>query len=851
MTMQRSCLLVLVALAAACSRVRSGGTEVIQPALDAALPVVLEEPRAEPLITCGESGAWCGDRCVDLRVDIEHCGVCDNACRGGRCSAGKCLPCPESHVQCDGLCVDPQTDRLHCGATAGCGSGTGGAGARCADDSECHQGACVECPWFRTGADLSAPASPILVVNWDGQGYDDVIVRQEPIFKPIVYPGGLPTGSAIPLPIEAYHVEAVDVDGDGVADLIDCLVEGIEVWRNDGHGKITRTALLPVVDSLGTDNVTTGDFDADGLLDIAAVDLHQKQVRIFYGRGDGTFNEGMPAMSYDEPPYPTLYAVRLNGDGASDLLLGGWGDWDACIAPKRGEPWPASSKLKMTSGFFADLTADGLTDMLDMDFNVSTGLGSGAFSAPVSFEPQQRSARRVISRATADLNGDSLVDLVTVDDDQSVSIWLRRADGGYRLDGEYRGAGNRLWLGNVVGDGALDLITSSDETARFAPRAYEGRGDGTFAAPRLQIPRYRSYYQLGPQDFDQDGRPDFLSLDFPYEDYSSEASARLHSGDGKGGFDSDGRVVIQHVPARARGYVRLADLNGDGRSDVFVSDGQRSIVHVWYGNADGTFAADTTVPHDCPSYYIAGDARDFDHDGDPDLNVGGACLLLNDGRGAFTPASSPIMPRGQTPADSFKDDVDDDGLADLVTQSAEQLEVALARPDNSFADKVRFPFPLSRSHGRVGSVRLIDLNGDAQRDLLVLLGDLHQDWLSISLARADGTYLPARLYSLRIPTAEYNWSAPALSALADLNGDGTLELEVARGVQVVLLSDRASTYQRQRRLPACRVRRLLQDLDGDGLLDLVCGELRGLSIYLGRDTTSCGGEPLGAATKDL
>lgn len=44
---------------------------------------------------CAPHASTCGERCVDLRVDVAHCGACDNACTGDEvCSNGVCAPPP-------------------------------------------------------------------------------------------------------------------------------------------------------------------------------------------------------------------------------------------------------------------------------------------------------------------------------------------------------------------------------------------------------------------------------------------------------------------------------------------------------------------------------------------------------------------------------------------------------------------------------------------------------------------------------------------------------------------------------------------------------------------------------------
>jgi hypothetical protein len=90
---------------------------------------------------CATGHTRCGTDCVDLKIDRQHCGACDNFCpdMGGLvCAGGQCA-CPSGWVDCsqapgapqgiDGYCANLTDDPRNCGA---CGVGCAG-GARCAN----------------------------------------------------------------------------------------------------------------------------------------------------------------------------------------------------------------------------------------------------------------------------------------------------------------------------------------------------------------------------------------------------------------------------------------------------------------------------------------------------------------------------------------------------------------------------------------------------------------------------------------------------------------------------------------------------------------------------------------------
>jgi hypothetical protein len=75
---------------------------------------------------CATGGAWCGDRCVDTRVAVDHCGACGRACALPHavpsCAAGTCMvaSCAAGFADCDGVaangCENALDSVAHCGA---------------------------------------------------------------------------------------------------------------------------------------------------------------------------------------------------------------------------------------------------------------------------------------------------------------------------------------------------------------------------------------------------------------------------------------------------------------------------------------------------------------------------------------------------------------------------------------------------------------------------------------------------------------------------------------------------------------------------------------------------------------
>jgi len=101
-----------------------------------------------PACVCkDESLSYCNGLCLDISRDMEHCGVCQNAClnlpniKNPTCSGGRCYyQCTDGYSDCDddpanGCESDLRSDPLHCGTCfKSCGTG------------QCLHGTCTPCP---------------------------------------------------------------------------------------------------------------------------------------------------------------------------------------------------------------------------------------------------------------------------------------------------------------------------------------------------------------------------------------------------------------------------------------------------------------------------------------------------------------------------------------------------------------------------------------------------------------------------------------------------------------------------------------------------------------------------------
>ncbi len=309
-------------------------------------------------------------------------------------------------------------------------------------------------------------------------------------------------------------------------------------------------------------SVATGDFNGDGVLDLAAVNYEGNNVSVLLGNGNGTF---AAKVDYGVGIYPfSVAAGDFNGDGKLDLSTANWGD---------------------------------------NTVSVLLGNGDGTFAAKVDYDAEPNT----LSVAAGDFNGDGKLDLVTANlNSNSLSVLLGNGDGTFSAKVDY-GAGSSPFsvaAGDFNGDGVLDLATAND--ANNTVSVLLGNGDGTFAA-KVDYGVGSIPYSVVPGDFNGDGKLDLATANRG----SNNVSILLGNGDGTFA------AKVDYPTASLPDSVAAGDFNGDGNLDLAAANYGSNNVSVLPGNGDGTFAA--KVDYGVGTFPRSVIVGDFNGDGKPDL----------------------------------------------------------------------------------------------------------------------------------------------------------------------------------------------------------------------------------------
>jgi hypothetical protein len=620
-----------------------------------------------------------------------------------------------------------------------------------------------------------SPQGPagLMVADFNGDGRPDVI-RGQTVFLSNT-DGTFTPGTVISVGQNvAFNIIAVaDFNGDGRADL---LVSANQTFLYVLLGNGDGTFQTPVTTNIGAQlgSIQVADLNGDGKPDVIGIAAPQAgQVFVCLGNGDGTFRSGTSYTVFAGNTISQLTVGDFNGDGKVDIAATGYisnANGLIGVLPGKGDgtfgtaivSGGVNSSLGLSAG---DFNADGKLDLVvsGTDFSnfteqtyVLIGNGDGTFQTPNSVAPGNGTV------SVVDLNKDGKLDLI-IWAGPFIEIFLGNGNATFTEKATYPNStlnfAFQVGVADFNGDGNLDI--TDGYTAIF------GNGDGTFQDVKARLINISGQSALGTVvsgDFNGDGESDLaIGLSGP------NPSVYILRGDGTGNYSVLHSYSVSSTPL----LLKTADFNNDGKLDLFfttdVTTTASAAFDILLGNGDGSFAAPVTTSIDPGTFPQVGAMTIADLNGDQFADVtalvnGELTVYLGNGDGTF---AAPVSYFGGTNANTFGiGDFNSDGKPDAAVCGSAGLGVLLGKGDGTFLP-ASFPDPPPPPPTKYLDPTLncqilatADFNGDGTTDLIV--AQFFQ--ASVLLGNGDGTFTT-------LPSA-----APSVGVVADINGDGKLDL---------------------------------------------------------------------------
>ncbi len=525
---------------------------------------------------------------------------------------------------------------------------------------------------------------------------------------------------------QPYSIYASDLDGDGDMDLAAAISLFVHVSILENHGNGTFQAAGDFEVGGAPNFAFVADLDGDGDMDMATANIATDNISIL-------INIAVPHVILVSPPQNALdiqsssnisatFDVDLNpasvnsgtflAAGSQSGFSSGSISYDSLSRIATFGPATEFSPGEVVTATLTTgiLSWDGtpLDSAFSWSFTIHADTATADFDT-TEFTPADTGVYWVVA---ADFDGDTDNDLAAVETAADlIGIFLNDGTGLF-THGSDLSTGDgpaTAAAADLDGDGDVDLAVADSGSYDLA--VFLNAGDATFG-PAIFLSTGGPTWGVVAVDFDGDGDQDLAASTGD----SGTVVIFLNNGDGT--FPASPSQVLDAGSGAFN--ISICDPNGDFHPDLTVSSGGPSSVKTFINDGGGGFPPTPSGSYDTEGSSWGLFSADLDGDGKPDLAVsnkqeGSLTILLNNGEGAYPEVSGSYDTEGSAWG-LFGGDFDGDGDIDLAISGAESgsVKIFINNGDSTF-----YLFGSYDTEGSSWGLFAADLNGDGTVDLAV------------------------------------------------------------------------------------------------------------------------------------
>lgn len=258
---------------------------------------------------------------------------------------------------------------------------------------------------------ISGGGSGLTIGDFNGDGLNDIATSS----RLALGKAGGGFGSVLTHSLGGINLQAADMNGDGKLDLVSRISTGVQVALGRGDGSFSGTTITNFPTANFITSPTIGDFNHDGIQDVAVSDYNTTSLRVLIGNGNGTFRVGSSVALGFLPSIQT--SGDVDGDGLTDLVVTDYFSNKAYVllGNRNGTfHQPAVASSNFGSGYngaaTGDFNGDGALDFADAGDSLHVTFGKARSTTSLQYLELTtvNGARRALSTLDASLQRISL-----------------------------------------------------------------------------------------------------------------------------------------------------------------------------------------------------------------------------------------------------------------------------------------------------------------------------------------------------------------------------------------------------------------------------------------------------------